>query len=163
MELDLSKFTLDDFLDCAILSHGFTNFQRDYYFHIEAGGSGEYSGQYLLRFKHCYELLYQAVVKPEFIKESWDDLYTDFDKWKEAGEPEGFVWGTNWSMCYPGFTMIENSELAKKWTELLGKEMKEVEIETEVYKMKFIYHDWTLKKLNNETGLISKAFHPLKE
>ena len=163
MELDLSKITLDDLIDCAILSHGFTSYWRDYYFHIETLWQGEYAGQYLLMFRHCYELKYITSVQKEGIRKSWDDLYTDYEKWERAGKPEGFVWGTNLAMCYPGFTMIENSALAKSWAERLGKEMKEVQVETETYKINFIYHDWTLKKLNKDNSLISQAIFPLSD
>ena len=163
MEIDLSKTTFDDLLDCAILSHGFMPYMRDYCFIIETRWGEGYSGQYQLLFKHCYELKYKAVPSTEFIVKSWADLYTDFGEWEKAGSPEGFVWGANWSMSYPGFSLVEGSKLAGKWSAVLGKEMKEIEVETEAYKLNFIFHEWTLKKLNSNSDLINKAIKPLGE
>lgn len=161
METDLSNVTFDDLLDSAILSHGFMPYMRDYFFLIETRWGGNFSGQYQLLFKYCYELSYKVIPDKDFIKESWDDLFTNFNEWEKANSPDGFVWGTNWSLAYPGFSLVEDSALAQKWSADLGKEMKEMEVETNAYKFNFIFHEWTLKKLNDNSDLINKVIIPL--
>ena len=161
--LDLSDITLDDFIDTAILSHGFMPYKRDYYFHIEALWREPFAGQYLLLFRHCYDFNYNVFTGAETLLQSWDDLFIDFDKYEKAGGPEGYVWGSNHIGVYPGFSQVDNSKKAKEWSEQLGKPMIEVELEAEIFKMNFIFHNWTLKRLNNDTNLISQLVFPLNE
>lgn len=161
-DLDLSKITLADLTDVAILSHGFTPYKRDYFFHIETIWKDNLAGQYLVIFKHCYSLSYETLANGETLNQSWNDCFIDFEKYLKAGEPEGYVWGTNWSNAYPGFSNLKNSVKAEKWTKELGKEMNELLVELEIYKINLIYHDWTIEKLNEKTDLITQSFFPLK-
>ncbi|RYE58252.1 MAG: hypothetical protein EOP48_03965 [Sphingobacteriales bacterium] len=160
---DFSEITLDDFIDAAILSHGFMPYKRDYYFHIETLWKEPLAGQYLVLFRHCYEFNYRTFTGAETLLQSWDDLFIDFDKYEKAGGPEGYVWGSNHIGVYPGFTLVDNSVRANDWTEKLGKTMKEVELEAEIFKMNLVFHDWTIKKLNGKTNLISQLVFPLGE
>lgn len=32
---------------------------------------------------------------------SWSDEFSDYQRWVSAKEPDGYVWGTNWSLAYP--------------------------------------------------------------
>ncbi len=157
---DLSSIKLDDFIDTAILSHGFMPYKRDYYFHIETLWREPFAGQYLLLFRHCYEFNYITFTGEKTLLQSWDDLFIDFDKYEKAGGPEGYVWGSNHIGVYTGFSHVDNSQKAKDWSERLGKPMIEVELEAEIFKMDFILHDWTLKKLNGKTNLISQLVFP---
>lgn len=163
-EPDLSDITLDSLIDTAILAHGFTPYKRDYYFHIETMWQQEnYAGQYIVFFRHCYDLTYQSLGGAETLLKSWDDCFINYQDWENAGEPEGYVWGTNWANAYPGFSNLDNSAKAKEWTNKLGKEMKELLVESEIFKLNLIYSDWTIKKLNNDTGLISQVLFPLQD
>ena len=89
--LDLSKIVLDDIIDVAIISHGFTPYKRDYYFHIETMWKDNYAGQYLILFKHCYDLSYETIADKSTLVQSWDDFFIDFEEFKNAGEPKGYV------------------------------------------------------------------------
>ncbi|MBC3540839.1 hypothetical protein ACFSC6_22130 [Rufibacter sediminis] len=157
---DLSSITLDDFIDGAILSHGFLPYKRDYFFHIETLWREPLAGQYLLVFRHCYEMNFQIITGGETLLQSWDDCFTNMEEYEKAGEPEGYVWGTNWANAYPGFSVLENSRRAQDWALKLSKPMQEVQLEAEIMKFNFVFFDWTLKKLNNETGLISHVLFP---
>lgn len=161
-DLDLSEITLDDLIDVAILSHGFTPYKRDYFFHIETMWKDKFAGQYLVVFKHCYSLSYNTIANNEILKQSWNECFIDFEEYLKAGEPEGYVWGTNWSNAYPGFSNLKNSEKATKWTKELGKEMRELIVESEIFKINLIYHNWTIEKLNEKTDIVTQAFFPLK-
>ena len=161
--IELSHITLDDFIDTAILSHGFMPYKRDYYFHIETLWRDPLAGQYLVLFRHCYEFNYRTSTGAETLLQSWDDLFIDFDKYEKAGGPEGYVWGSNHIGVYPGFTLVDNSPKANDWSEKLGKPMQEVQLEAEIFNMNFIFHNWTIKKLNDTTSLISQLVFPFGE
>lgn len=155
--LDVSSITLDDLLDTAILTHGYFPYKRDYYFHLEMGGIKPWAGQYLLTLRHCYEMSSQIILNSDALVESWDDCFISMEAHKNAGEPEGYIWGTNWTLAYPGFSIIDISAKAEAWTQKLNKRMLEMVVETETIKMNLIFHEWSLKKMNDESGLISQA------
>jgi hypothetical protein len=159
--LDLSSIILDDFIDCIIFSHGFTPYKRDYYFHIETIWKEPYAGQYILIFRHCYEMWYKPFTKPETLVESWEDHFINMDSYEKAGEPEGYVWGTNIICVYPGFTEIKESVKAAEWTKRLNIPMKEVQLEAEIFQFNFVYFDWTLKKINDINDTVSQFTFPL--
>ena len=162
-DVDLSGIPLDDLTDVAILAHGFTPYKRDYFFHIETLWKEPFAGQYIVLFRHCYEFTYSTVASGEILSQSWDELYIDFDEYLKAGEPEGYVWGTNHMNAYPGFMLIEKSKKANDWSIKLGKQMQEVEIEAEIFRMNLIFSDWILKRVNNQTNLISQILFPLNK
>jgi hypothetical protein len=106
-------------------------------------------------------LTYKTLGGREPLLESWDDCFINYKEWEKAGAPEGYVWGTNWANAYPGFSNVDNSPKAKEWTKKLDKEMRELLVETEIFQLNLIYHDWTIKKLNSDTKLISQVLFPL--
>jgi hypothetical protein len=161
--LDLSGIALDDLIDSAILSHGFMPYKRDYYFHIETLWKAPLAGQYLVLFRHCYDFTYTTITGADTLIQSWDDLFIDFEKYEKAGAPEGYVWASNYIGSYPGFLKLDSSEKANEWTKKLGRQMNELEFEGEIFRMNLIYHDWTIKKLNGNTSLISQLIFPLTE
>jgi hypothetical protein len=76
---------------------------------------------------------------------------------------EGYVWGANWVTAYPGFSPIKNSAKALAWTQKLNKPMQEVQVEADIIRINLIFNNWDIKKLNEETGLISQFFFPFGE
>jgi hypothetical protein len=152
--------------DVAILRHGFAAHMRDYDVLIEAMWGlkewGDAKGHYRCRFTHCVEAHYKTKVKDKFWIESWDELFTDYDTWEAAGAPNGFVWGTCWSMAYPGFLYRDDSELAEHWSQRLGKRMHEVRIETEAFELQLIFFDFNIAKLDDEVRVIDKVLIPIK-
>ena len=85
------------------------------------------------------------------------------EEYEKAGSPEGYVWGTNWMSAYPGFSLIKESPKAEQWSKILGRPMQEMQLEAEIFQFNFVFHDWAIKKINDETGLISKVLFPLDE
>jgi len=141
------------FFDSAILSHGFSPFMRDYDVVIDVpalkpDGSGSYvEGRYRYRFTHCPEAHVGSTVAPQSWRDSWDEHFVDFAAWEQAGQPSGFVWGTNWADAYPGFSYVENSERASKWAGQLDREMHELRIETNVFELSLVFHDLRVTQL----------------
>ncbi|MDG1572502.1 hypothetical protein OZ410_09255 [Robiginitalea sp. M366] len=130
------KIKLDEIFDVAILRHGFHSNNRDYFFLIETNWTEGKAGQYILKFKDCFELTYEVKHK-------------DF---------ENLDWDGNWTLAYPGFKDIPNNNETKSWEKGSGIRLYSVELETEIYRMKFIYSEYGLQKINNNDSLINKAF-----
>lgn len=140
--------------DSAVVSHGFVPFLRDYDVVIEVpadrrDGSGRsyIQGRYRYRFTHCAEAVARSTVRPEVWQRSWDDVFTDYEAWEAAGTPEGYVWGVCWADAYPGMSYVEDSEPARRWTELLGHEMHEVSIETNALALTLVFHGLRVDQL----------------
>ena len=93
--------------------------------------------------------------------ESWDDVFVDYGRWQEAGEPEGYVWGTNWSLAYPGIRAVEPSHAAETWSQRLRKPFFEVELETDRFKLSLIFHSIRHAKSGAGTETVSQAVTPL--
>jgi len=72
------------------------------------------------------------------------------------------VWGTNWSLTYPGLEYHQNSELARVWSLRLEKEMHEVTIETEIFEIQLIFHDVITQKLGSDLSVVDKVIFPMK-
>jgi hypothetical protein len=135
------------FFDSAVVSHGFTSFLRDYDVNIDvpaakADGSGSYvQGRYRYRFTHCPEAIARTAVTPDVWRRSWADLFTDYEQWEHAGEPGGYVWGVGWADAYPGMSYVEDSERARRWSQLLDHEMHEVSIKTNALVLELVFHN----------------------
>ncbi len=141
------------FLDSAIDSHGFASLLRDYDVIIDVpaakpdGNSSYIMGRYRYRFTHCTEAIARTTVTPKAWQASWDDLFTNYQAWEQAGNPSGYVWGVEYADAYPGISYVENSARARHWTEALGNEMHEVRIESNVLVLEFVFHDLRVVQL----------------
>jgi hypothetical protein len=153
----MDKIKLKEFFDVVILRHGFTEYNRDYDFLLEMD-LANHSGKHILRFKHVYELQYLTSLGNETLNVSTDDNFINFKKWEENGAKGGYVWGVNYCLAYPGFSVIDESEKAEKWTKILSFEMFHVTLETEAYKIEFIAKDFELIQLDEKRDSISTPF-----
>jgi hypothetical protein len=151
-----------DLVDVGIFRHGFTPYMRDYFLEYEVGGTTAHAGRYLCLFTHCVIAHVETRVEDAVWRRSWQDDFIDYQAWLDAGEPEGFVWGTNWSLAYPGLQYIRDSKLAASWSEKLKEEMHEVTIETESFRIQLIFHDVKVEKLSSDVGMVNKVIFPLK-
>jgi hypothetical protein len=85
-----------DFFDQAIMEHGFTLDNRDHRLvaeiygvsHTPGATGSELYATYTFMFRGCVEAIYRCNVVHGF---SVDDIFTDYDRWLEGGEPSGFV------------------------------------------------------------------------
>jgi|SRR4051812_10135839 hypothetical protein len=137
--------------DSAVVAHGFAPFLRDYDVVVEVpaakpDGSGSYiSGRYRYRFSHCPEAIATSAVAPN--SWAWDDAFTDMSAWEAAGAPGGFVWGVRYADAYPGMSYAEASDRARHWSQVLGHTMHEVLIETNVWLLRLVFHDFHVAQL----------------
>ncbi|HET6566772.1 MAG TPA: hypothetical protein VFG50_02335 [Rhodothermales bacterium] len=149
--------------DVAVLHHGFAPYLRDYELLVETDWTEGAAGRYQYLFTHCVNADYETRVREDVWPESWDDVLTDYERYLQAGEPSGFVWGVNWALAYPGWEYHADSPRAKSWSERLGHLMHEVSLETNAYLLRLIFHDVRVQKVNDDTDLIRRVFIPFGE
>ncbi len=148
--------------DFAVLDHGFARHGRDYYVVAETL-FGPDPGRYLLLFTHVVTAAIVTRVRDDVWTDSWDDVFTDYAAWERAGEPDGYVWGSNWTLAYPGLWAVEPSPRALEWTSRLGRPMYEAVLETDRFELTLVFHSLRTKKIDDRTDLVSQVVFPLKE
>jgi hypothetical protein len=146
--------------DFAVMDHGFTPHGRDYRVVVQDALGGD-PGTHELVFTHCVQLDYETRVKDHVWPRSWTDEFVDYHRWRAAGEPAGYVWGTNWSNAYPGWSIVRDSDLARRWGTRLGKSLFEVGLETDRFYLRLIFHSIKTRKLDDDVGVISQIHIPL--
>ena len=153
---------LDWLPDCdfGVMEHGFIPHGRDYSFVIESS-MGKDPGQHQIQFTHVTELAYSTAVPDEAWPKSWDESFIDYQSWLDAGEPDGYVWGTCWSLAWPGIQAIEPSSKAAEWAERFGHPMYEAKITTDRFSISLIFHSVRWRKISNETPTVSSVIIPL--
>lgn len=149
--------------DIAILLHEFAPHGRDYVIVAETNWTGGRAGRYQYRFTHVVVQEFETRVRDDVWQTSWDDVFTDYDAWQRAGEPDGYVWGTCWSLAYPGQTVSETTERAKAWSRRVGQPMVELELETDRFRLTLVFHGVHITKLRDEHEVIDRATIPLSE
>jgi hypothetical protein len=147
-------------VDFAVLEHRFAMHGRDYILIVE-NCLGSNKGQFEIVFTHCVKVEYETRVRDDVWPRSWDDEFTDYQRWASAGEPAGYVWGTNWSDAYPGLQAISKSAEAAEWSKRLGKQMFESVLETDRFLLRLIFHSLRSQKTSERCDTISQFIHPL--
>jgi hypothetical protein len=158
--------TVDDLLgwlhpvDFAVLGHGWAKHGRDYLVIVQ-DVIGSDPGTHELRFTHCVQLDYETRVRDDVWPMSWSDELLSYQEWLDAGEPAGYVWGTNWSNAYPGLSTPDRSNRAEQWSQRLGNDMAEVCLETDRFALSLVFHSVLWRKLDDDVGTISQVHIPL--
>jgi hypothetical protein len=152
---------LNQLFDLPVLSHGFAPYQRDYLIESEIGGTGPNRGRYLFTFTHCPVANLTTTIRDDSWKLSWDERFIDYQRWIGSGEPEGYVWGVNWSMAYPGPTYVEASQLAATWQARLGHEMHEAVIETNAFSLQLVFHDLRVERTGDTVSVYDQVSFPV--
>jgi hypothetical protein len=143
-------------LDFAVLAHGWAKHGRDYLILVQ-DMLGADPGTHELTFSHCVRLDYETRVRDDVWPRSWSDEFVDYQAWLDAGEPDGYVWGTNWSNAYPGLTTSDDSEIADRWSQRLEKPMSELSLETDRFWLRLVFHAVLWRKLGEDTATIAQA------
>lgn len=148
--------------DFAVLHHGFEPHGRDYSLVLQIPTVFKGPGTYKLTFTHVPDLKYETRVSDDSWQGSWEDTFIDYQVWTDAGEPSGYVWGTNWSDGYPGLSIVENSPNAERWSKRIGKPYFEAELKTDRFQISIIYHDVHGKRLSDDASLMDRVVVPVK-
>jgi len=155
----LLKGTLSEY-DFGVLEHGFAPHGRDYRFIIQDTLCND-PGTYELTFTHVVVLKYETCVGEKVWPRSWADEFTDYAKWKAAGEPEGYVFGTEWSLAYPGISILLASPDAQDWSKRLQRPMYSASVETDRFCISLVFSEARHRKLSDETGVVRQVLIPL--
>lgn len=146
--------------DIGVMDHGFVPHGRDYAFLVEVS-MGRDSGRHEVQFTHVAELSYATTVADDVWAKSWGEEFVDYQAWLDAGEPDGYVWGTCWSLAWPGIRAIEPSDKAAAWSMRLGKPMYEAEIVTDRFRINLVFHGIRSTKVGGDTSVMSSIVIPL--
>ena len=147
-------------VDFAVLTHGFANHGRDYILLVEDCLSSS-PGQHEIVFTHCVKAEYETRVRDEVWQKSWSEEFIDYGRWTGAGEPDGYVWGTNWSLAYPGLRAVPDSAEAADWSKRLGKQMFETTLATDRFFLRLMFHSARSRKTSDKYKTISQVLHRL--
>lgn len=147
-------------VDFAVLEHRFARHGRDYTVIIETN-LGSSPGQHDIVFTHCVEANCETRVRDDVWPKSWSDEFIDYERWTVAQEPEGYVWGTDWSLAYPGLLVVPDSTQAAEWSRRLGREMFEATLETDRFLLRLIRHSVRSRKISDNCQTISQGFQRL--
>jgi hypothetical protein len=141
-------------IDFAVLRHGFLDHGRDYELVVQTYGRG--TDRIILT--HVVVANCETAVAPEVWTKSWDDVFLDHNRAKHL---EGYVWGTNWSLAYPGLSFPEADPVVARWSKLLGRQMYSALLETDRMRLTFVFAGVTTERLSDETDLITKVILPM--
>ncbi|MGO4724003.1 MULTISPECIES: YxiG-like protein [unclassified Inquilinus] len=142
-------------LDFAVLRHGFAPHGRDYVFLIQDG-----LGSHELTLTHVVHFRYETRVRDAVWLQSWSDEFLNYEVWRSAGEPDGYIWGTEWSLAYPGISLPTTSEEAEEWSRRLHRPMHPFLIETDRFLINLVFSDVHFVKQSNDTSLIQRVIIP---
>jgi hypothetical protein len=146
--------------DFGVMDHGFLPHGRDYFMLLELS-MGKDAGRHQVQFTHVAEMSYITSVSDQILKNSWTEEFVDYQAWLDAGEPEGYVWGTCWSLAWPGVKAIDPSPKAPDWSTRLGQPMYEASISTDRFRISLIFHSLRWAKVSDDTSIVSSVVIPL--
>jgi len=141
---------LDQAFDQALLRHGFVNYARDYQLVIRPiTGAGTELMPPALRylFRYCVQANCVTTVPGHTWRESLDDRLTAY----ETGVTlNGYLWGVDWQMLYPGAELVADSSTARDWAAAVGIDFHEVRIQTNVHDLTLVFSDLRVEDLPPE-------------
>jgi hypothetical protein len=142
--------------DFGVMSHGFAPHGRDYIWIIQTPG-----GTHELTLTHVVDLRYETHVLDKGDSGSWDDRLTDYTTAYAPGAPSGYVWGTNWSLAYPGLEAPDEDPKAKECSERAGRPMFAMAITTDRFRIAIIFHGSRSRRLSDDTSTLKQGIFPL--
>jgi hypothetical protein len=151
MDPEKLQQALDEVFDQALLHHGFVDYMRDYQLVIHATadpatGIAPTTLRYL--FHHCVQAHCTTTVPAGTWRDSLDDRLTTYETGVDL---DGYVWGVNWQMLYPGATLITDSPTARDWAAAIGIDFHEVRIQTNAHDLTLIFSDLHIEELPPES------------
>jgi hypothetical protein len=139
----------DDVFDQALLFHGFAKHMRDYDVYIYATAdpaTGITPDHLRYRFTKCVACTATTTVRDDVWPRSLDDRLIDYNSAIEA-ELDGYVWGVNWQMLYPGMTLVQASAEADAWSSRLSMPFREAVIEGNGHRLALVFVDLEVEVL----------------
>ncbi|MEV5576758.1 hypothetical protein AB0L06_42605 [Spirillospora sp. NPDC052269] len=138
---------LEDIFDQALVRHGFVDYMRDYELIIEATAdptTGIEPTQLRYLFRYCVQANCSTTVRADTWRDSLDDRLTNYET---GADLDGYVWGVNWQVLYPGATIIADSPTAHEWAVAVGIDFHAVRIQTNAHDLTLIFSDLHVQEL----------------
>jgi hypothetical protein len=135
------KTALADIFDQALVFHAFAPHMRDYDLIVQASADPATGIQpkYLqYRFKCCVQANVATTVSPQTWAVSLDERLIDY---ATGVDLEGYVWGVNWQVLYPGVKYVEKSRTARVWAKDLRIPFHEVQVEMNAHRLDLVFSD----------------------
>ena len=147
-------------MDVGVMEHGFAQHGRDYVFVLEDSISNR-PGTYRLTLTHVVELHLTTAVDADVWQRSWSDEFINYAGWEAAGEPDGYVFGTNWSLAYPGLHTVDDDPNAASWSAKLGRPMHAASLHTDRFKISLVFHGVKLEQVGDRAPTVSQVIIPM--
>jgi hypothetical protein len=133
-----------DLYDQAITRHGMLECIRDY--EVIGYLSGlDFDSEVQYVFKGCIKVDFQVKVAPEHY--SMDDRLLELDRQDEPDYPVKYIWGANYAVVYPGWTLNQDTDELKILEKAYGLKFHEIKFETNAYDLTITFHDLDTKEL----------------
>jgi hypothetical protein len=144
MDSSAIRTAFEDVFDQAIVFHGFAKHMRDYdvFIHASADSRTGIEPEHLrYRFTHCVRATITTAVPRDVWKRSLDERLLDYDSYLAADDLDGYVWGVDWQLLYPGFSLLDQSAEADQWSADLAIPFHEARIETNGHDVSLVFSD----------------------
>jgi hypothetical protein len=131
----------EDVFDQAIVFHGFADYMRDYEVVVYATAdprTGIVPEHLTYRFTHCVRATVTSAVSPDIWARSLDERLIDYETGVDL---DGYVWGVNWQVLYPGLKLLPPSPETERWSASVGIPFHEASIETNGHNISLVFSD----------------------
>lgn len=137
---------LDETFDQALIRHGFVDYTRDYELVIHATAdpvTGIEPAELRYLFRYCVQANCTTTVPAVTWRGSLDDRLIDYETGVDL---DGYVWGVNWQVLYPGATLITDSPTARRWAAEVGIDFHEVRVQTNAHDLTLVFSDLRVRE-----------------
>lgn len=67
------------------------------------------------------------------------------------------VFGTEWSLAYPGISILQSNNEAQEWSERLQRPMHSASIETDRFRIDLVFSEIRHRRLSEDTGVVRQV------
>lgn len=140
--------TLDELFDSDLVYHGFTRYMRDYeliVFQSTDPRSGIAPRHLRFLFRICPEASVRSHLGPDVWARSMEDGL--LSQHQVTMESEGYIWGVQCQVLYPGASIVDDSERARWWAGQVGVEFHEIQISANAHQISLVFADLQVEEV----------------
>jgi hypothetical protein len=140
---------LQEMTDNLLIYHGFTPYMRDYELIVlqpASPASGMDTRFLMFLFRSCTEVLVRSLIGPQTWSKSMNDEL--LRPQQVAAGTSGYVWGVRGQELYPGPKIVENSRMARSWSQRVGTEFHEVEVKANAQQINLVFTNLSVEEVS---------------